>query len=116
MGEWDWHDLALLMRPPTLIPRPETEELVELILADLNTQLNHHQQQQEELWFLDIGSGSGAIGLALLNKLPRAHCCACDISAEAVQLSLDNAAKVSIGTQSSTVLRYTCQLCARSNV
>ena len=40
MGEWDWHDLALICRPPILIPRPETEELVELILASVRSSSN----------------------------------------------------------------------------
>jgi release factor glutamine methyltransferase len=91
MGEWDWHDIVLTMRPPTLIPRPETEELVELILdwlrplATVGTEACH---------FLDVGAGTGAIGLALLNRLSSAQCCACDVSADAVQLSLENAVKV----------------------
>lgn len=68
VGDWDFHELTLLMRPPTLIPRPETEELVEHVLAA------HAEPADRPMRILDVGCGTGAIGLALVNKLRRARC------------------------------------------
>ncbi|KYF34134.1 Methylase of polypeptide chain release factor [Streptococcus mitis] len=65
-----------------LIPRPETEELVELILAE-----NH----EENLKVLDIGTGSGAIALALAKARPDWSVTATDISQEALDLASNNA-------------------------
>lgn len=84
IGEWDFRDLTLLMQPPVFIPRPETEELVELIL----------QQQidlSKRIRFLEIGCGSGAISLALLKSLPCAMAEAADQSSMACLLTMKNA-------------------------
>ncbi len=64
-----------------LIPRPETEELVELILAE-----NH----EENLKVLDIGTGSGAIALALAKARPDWSVTAADISQDALDLASEN--------------------------
>ncbi|KAG5182369.1 hypothetical protein JKP88DRAFT_263201 [Tribonema minus] len=121
MGEWDWHDLALLVRPPVLIPRPETEDLVERVLDWLRRTCP--ERERTALRFLDVGSGTGehqsepsveqccsAIGLALLNRLPGAMCVACDVSADAVRLSLENASKVGVAD------RYACVLSPASSL
>lgn len=63
IGEWDFCDLILKMMPPIFIPRPETEELVELMLQ----QIDHKQSMR----FMEIGCGSGAISLSLLHTLPK---------------------------------------------
>lgn len=63
LGEWDFHCLTLKMVPPVFIPRPETEQLVELALARL--------RGLEAPRVLEIGCGSGAISLALLHALPQ---------------------------------------------
>lgn len=63
IGEWDFCDLVLKMVPPVFIPRPETEELVELILQQFDS--------KRTMRFMEIGCGSGAISLALLNALPK---------------------------------------------
>ncbi|CAM9219651.1 unnamed protein product [Chrysoparadoxa australica] len=100
MGEWDWHEISLLVRPPVLIMRPETEELVEMVLADIKAK----GLENKPLSMLDVGAGTGAIGLALLNKLPKLMCTACDISPEAVALASENAIKVGVSD------RYSCHL------
>lgn len=63
VGEWDFCDLVLKMKPPVFIPRPETEELVELILQQTDDKIT--------MRFLEVGCGSGAISLALLHALPK---------------------------------------------
>uniref|UniRef100_A0A8C5WCF8 HemK methyltransferase family member 1 n=1 Tax=Leptobrachium leishanense TaxID=445787 RepID=A0A8C5WCF8_9ANUR len=64
--EWDFLDMTLLMRPPVFIPRPETEELVGLVLAD-----GHNLLSSWEPRILEVGCGSGAVSLALLQRLPQ---------------------------------------------
>lgn len=83
IGEWDFRDLTLQMRPPVFIPRPETEELVELVLQQFDV--------KRPVRFLEIGCGSGAISLALLRALPKAQGVAIDQSEMACQLTLSNA-------------------------
>jgi len=73
----------------TLIPRPETEELVEWILASVP--LN------QPIRILDIGTGSGCIGLTLAKELPQSQVTLLDISAEALQVAQQNA--TSLGVQ-----------------
>lgn len=112
VGEWDFHRISLQMRPPTLIPRPETEELVELVLSWLRSEglakakagdgLTRNGSESEGegrvagLRFLDVGSGTGAIGLALLNELPEATCVAIDAQESAVVLSRLNAERTGL--------------------
>lgn len=62
LGEWDFHCLTLKVVPPVFIPRPETEQLVELAIRNL--------KDLEAPKVLEIGCGSGAISLALLHSLP----------------------------------------------
>uniref|UniRef100_A0A8D8BYE9 peptide chain release factor N(5)-glutamine methyltransferase n=1 Tax=Culex pipiens TaxID=7175 RepID=A0A8D8BYE9_CULPI len=81
--EWDFRDMTLKMVPPVFIPRPETEELVELILQQIDT--------QKEFSFLEIGCGSGAITLSLLKQVPKATAIALDQSKLACELTLENA-------------------------
>lgn len=63
VGSWDFCDLVLKMLPPVFIPRPETEELVELILQQCDDKFT--------MRFVEVGCGSGAISLALLHSLPK---------------------------------------------
>lgn len=101
VGEWDFHGISLEMRPPILIPRPETEELVEMVLGWLRSEGldapgRSTGEGHEGLRFLDVGSGTGAIGLALLNALPDARCVAIDAQESAVQLSRRNAERTGL--------------------
>lgn len=68
-----------------LIPRPETEELVEWIIKDWHSSL-------EELKILDIGSGSGCIPVSIKRNIPKAEVWSCDISKEALDVAKKNAA------------------------
>ncbi|PXF45148.1 HemK methyltransferase family member 1 [Gracilariopsis chorda] len=81
VGDWDFHSITLLVRAPVLIPRPETEELVELVLQGVC---------EEDANILDVGCGSGAIFLAVLASRPKWTATGVDVAAEAVHLSGDN--------------------------
>ena len=67
-----------------LIPRPETEELVEWVVKDV-------KRQTSNVKLLDVGTGSGCIAIALKNKLPEAEVWACDISDEVLNVARINA-------------------------
>lgn len=76
LGETTFYGLRFLVNPSVLIPRPETEELVDLILKEYTG---------KSLRALDIGTGSGCIAIALSRYLPDAEVAAVDISEEALQ-------------------------------
>ena len=81
VGSWGFRKLDLITDPRALVPRPETEVLVELALARL--------PQGGSL--LDLGTGTGAIALAVATERPDARVVACDVSAEALALARENA-------------------------
>ena len=82
IGQADFYGMQLKVDERVLIPRPETEELVELILAE---------NSEENLKVLDIGTGSGAIALALAKNRAAWSVTAADISQEALDLASENA-------------------------
>ncbi|XP_028574528.2 MTRF1L release factor glutamine methyltransferase isoform X2 [Podarcis muralis] len=104
LGEWDFQDLTLKMKPPVFIPRPETEELVSLIVDEecrkrsTSANCKHAQLSPENngLVILEVGCGSGAIALSLLKKLPHSRVIATDKSQAAVNLARENAARLSV--------------------
>lgn len=83
--------MTVKCRSPVLIPRPETEELVDYILKSSVLQSLTNMSKNLKPRLLDVGAGSGVIGLALLNNIPRAECIALDINDDAVQLANENA-------------------------
>jgi release factor glutamine methyltransferase len=72
-----------------LIPRPETEELVEWAVSDWK--LKKKKSENQILRFLDVGTGSGCIAIALKTKLPEVEMWACDVSDEALNVARLNA-------------------------
>lgn len=84
-GEQEFYSLAFHVSPGVLIPRPETEHLVEAVLAEFNP--------ASHLQILDIGTGSGAIAIALAHHLPNAHVTATDVSPAALAVASSNAAR-----------------------
>jgi len=75
------------VNPHTLIPRPETEELVDLILK----QFPKNNAQNTDLKILDIGTGSGCIALSLIKERPTWRATGIDISSEALEIANQNA-------------------------
>lgn len=80
-GETYWHGLTLKVNPGVLIPRPETSELVDIISDD---------NKQPDLRVLDLGTGSGAIAIALSRSLNFPEVTATDISDKALATAKDN--------------------------
>jgi release factor glutamine methyltransferase len=81
LGTTNFYNIRLRVNKSVLIPRPETEELVQWILKD-NT--------AEELEVLDVGTGSGCIAIALALGLPLSHVTGVDISQQALELAQIN--------------------------
>ncbi len=82
-GQQEFYGLLLQVTPAVLIPRPETEHLIEAVLNHLQADAPHK--------IADIGTGSGAIAIALAVSLPQADITALDISTEALAVAAANA-------------------------
>ena len=100
-GETTFYGLSFLVNENTLIPRPETEELVELIIESTNYELRN-----TKLKVLDIGTGSGCIAISLAKYLPTSEVFAIDISEKALATAKKNAElnKVAIDFISTNIL------------
>jgi len=85
IGHVLFFDLDLLVKPDVLIPRPETEELVQMIITD-----NAHRRF-ESFSVMDIGAGSGCIGLSIKKHLPFCNVLLIDISSNCLDLARENA-------------------------
>jgi release factor glutamine methyltransferase len=88
-GRREFYGLDLEVTPDVLIPRPETELLVELALVRIDA--NAHTE------VLDLGSGSGAIALAVASERPHSAVLGVDVSAAAVALARRNATRLNVG-------------------
>jgi release factor glutamine methyltransferase len=84
IGKKEFFNIELKVAPGVLIPRPETELLVELTIE-------HVRSSGKTPKILDLGTGSGAIGLALAKNLPNAEVTCVDVSAEALKIAQENA-------------------------
>ena len=86
IGKRDFWTLTLFTSPHTLIPRPDTEVLVEQVLACVSS------EKDKPLTICDLGTGTGAIALALASELPKSRVVGVDFLQEAVELAQRNAA------------------------
>ncbi len=93
LGEWEFLGLPFKVTPAVLIPRPETEVLVETVAARLATK--HGREFPFRL--LDVGTGSGCVAIGLGRLLPRATVVAVEPSAAAVAVARENAATLGVG-------------------
>lgn len=82
IGEAYWHGMNLKVTPAVLIPRPETSELIDIIVSD---------NQRTDLRVLDACTGSGCIAVALAVNLPFPRVSAFDISTKAIEVARENA-------------------------
>lgn len=89
LGEAWFFKLKLKVNKHVLIPRPETEELVQWILEDAIRAIEKDNQHQPSI--IDIGSGSGCIAIALSKNIVNAEVLAIDISANALKVAISNA-------------------------
>ena len=85
LGEREFYGRMFAVNPNVLIPRPDTETLIEAVLADFGT---------ETISLLDLGTGSGAIALTLAAERPSWQVCATDVSAEALVVARQNAQRL----------------------
>ena len=85
IGKKEFFNIELKVAPGVLIPRPETELLVELTIEHVRS------SGKKAPKILDLGTGSGAIGLALAKNLPNAEVTCVDVSADALKIAQENA-------------------------
>ena len=88
LGETEFYGLPFKVNPSVLIPRPETEELVDWIVKDL--QSKDPAVSFPSLNILDMGTGSGCIAISLKKNIPDAQAYALDISQEALNTAVNN--------------------------
>ena len=91
LGEWGFRRLTLKTDARALVPRPETEIVVERCLALL--------RNEPEPRVLDVGTGTGAIALAIKDEQPGAHVTAVDMSPAAVELARENAGRLGLDVE-----------------
>jgi release factor glutamine methyltransferase len=90
VGHQEFWGLDFIVNPSVLIPRPETEHLIETVV-DLS---KSHPPSASSFKIIDVGTGSGAIAIALAKEFPTAEIHATDISAEALEVARANAARL----------------------
>lgn len=83
IGSTEFYGLSFKVTEATLIPRPETEELVDWIVKD--------NSDKNKLSILDIGTGSGCIPICLAKNLPKGSISTLDVSEEAIKIAQENA-------------------------
>jgi release factor glutamine methyltransferase len=87
LGEKEFYSMSFTVRPGVLIPRPETELLVDEVCGWLT------ERRIQKPRICDVGTGSGAIAVTLKNKMPESAVTAIDISEEALGIARENATK-----------------------
>jgi release factor glutamine methyltransferase len=113
LGSTFFYGLPFTVNPAVLIPRPETEELVEWILISFKFQVSSFRDSFNQAHhlppttyfpkFLDIGTGSGCIAISLAKNLPDVHVSALDVSAKALEIAQLNA------QQNEVQINFICQ-------
>lgn len=112
IGHTEFYGLKFKVNPSVLIPRPETEELVEWILSVCSSRFaigNASLNSPPIVNLIDIGTGSGCIAIALKKHLPKAYVSAVDISSAALATAKENAILNDVGVTfiEDDILNYT---------
>ncbi len=103
-GHQEFWGLDLIVNPSVLIPRPETEHIVEVVI-EIARKEGPTSANRRQMWgtegpgrpkLVDVGTGSGAIALALAKELPKAEVMATDVSPEALEVAKVNAARLEL--------------------
>jgi release factor glutamine methyltransferase len=89
LGKTYWRDFELVVSTAVLIPRPETESIVDIAIAKSN------QLQQQGIW-VDLGTGSGAIAIGLARELPDVEIYAVDSSLAALEVARTNVSRLGL--------------------
>jgi release factor glutamine methyltransferase len=89
LGKAFWRDFELVVSPAVLIPRPETESIIDIAVAASTT------ARQQGIW-VDLGTGSGAIAIGLAMVLPQASIYAIDYSTDALNIAQINAKRLGV--------------------
>src|SRR6266853_5640286 len=93
-GKQEFWGLEFEVTPEVLIPRPETEHLIEVVLERLAIAAGNAASHRDAAHRIaDVGTGSGCIAVALAHEFPSAHITATDISAAALKVARRNAAR-----------------------
>ncbi len=93
-GHQEFWGMDLIVGPAVLIPRPETEHVIETVI-----ELAKQTASSDVLHIADVGTGSGCIALALAKELPQAQIYATDISPAALEIARANAARHELGSR-----------------
>jgi release factor glutamine methyltransferase len=84
LGEWEFFSLRFKVVPPLLVPRPETEHLVEAVLAFAG---------DGRAWILDVGAGTGCVAVALAKNIRDCRVIATDVAPRALDVAAENVAR-----------------------
>jgi release factor glutamine methyltransferase len=93
IGVQEFWSLSFAVTPGVLVPRPETELLVELASEPVGPDLLDSGAETDGRWICDVGTGSGCIAVALAQELPDARVVAIDVSTAALAVAARNAAE-----------------------
>jgi release factor glutamine methyltransferase len=100
LGFKSFYNIDLKVAPGVLIPRPETELLVEITIAHVQKISSNKNNLNHMTKILDLGTGSGAIALALAHNIPKAHITAVDVSLDALKVAQSNAQLLELSDRS----------------
>jgi release factor glutamine methyltransferase len=100
LGFKSFYNIDLQVAPGVLIPRPETELLVEIAITHIQKISNNQSNHNKSTKILDLGTGSGAIALALANNIPNAQITAVDVSLDALKIAQGNAQLLGLSDRS----------------
>ncbi len=98
LGEREFYGRSFKVTPDVLIPRPDTETLIDAVLARHNAHNNAYKDERP-LRLLDLGTGSGAIALTLAAERPSWQVCASDVSAAALAVARENATRLGVSVR-----------------